>query len=222
MSKKESQRENGPPQGVSRRGFLQSLGLTAAAAIPASGIIGDATPLVAAEEKASEGPGPVPVELWVNGKTVRLELEPRVTLLDALRDHLHLGKPEYVDLTGSKRVCDRGSCGACTILVDGKPVYACTMLAVTAQGSKIETIEGLSADGELTPLQEKFLHHDGLMCGFCTPGFVMAATALLRENPTPTRDEIRDALDGNICRCGTQPRVLEAVEAAAGTSKGRR
>ena len=168
------------------------------------------------------GPGAVEVSLRVNGQAVQVKIEPRVTLLDALRDHLKLGSADPVDLTGSKRACDRGSCGACTMIVGGKTVYSCTTLAIEAQGKEIRTVEGLAKGDQLHPVQEEFIACDGLQCGFCTPGFVMAGVACLEKNPNASRDEIRKCLDGNICRCGTQPRSLEAVSKAALRMKGRR
>ncbi|HXG62921.1 MAG TPA: (2Fe-2S)-binding protein [Planctomycetota bacterium] len=202
----------------SRRAFLQSAGLAGVAAGCAS------TPSESAGGTPPQGlgPGAVPVTLKVNGREIRLELEPRVTLLDALRDHFEAGGGRPVDLTGSKRVCDRGSCGACTVILDGRTAYACSILAVDAQGREIRTVESFEKAGALHPVQEEFLACDGLMCGFCTPGFVVSSVALLERNPSPTREEIRRALDGNICRCGTQPRSLEAVEKAAARMKGRR
>ena len=207
--------------GVSRRRFLQALGIGATAAtLPDGGI------LEAAQAQASSdaplGPGPVPVKLDVNGKTLSLEVEPRTTLLDALRDHIQTNHAGFVDLTGSKRVCDRASCGACTMIINGRTAYACTTLAIEAQGKTIRTVEGLEKDGKLHPVQEAFVHRDGLMCGFCTPGFVMASVALLESNPAPSQTQIRQALDGNICRCGTQCRVIEAVEEAASKLRGGR
>jgi xanthine dehydrogenase YagT iron-sulfur-binding subunit len=208
--------------GVSRRRFLQALGIGATAAtIPDGGILEAA----AADDAGSDaplGPGPVAVKLDVNGKTLSLEVEPRTTLLDALRDHLQAGRADFVDLTGTKRVCDRASCGACTVIINGRTAYACTTLALEAQGKTIRTVEGLEKDGKLHPVQEAFVHRDGLMCGFCTPGFVMASVALLESNPSPSQDQIRKGLDGNICRCGTQCRVFEAVEEAASKMRGGR
>jgi xanthine dehydrogenase YagT iron-sulfur-binding subunit len=195
------------------------LGATAAA-LPREGILEAATPPLLQDAAGAMGPGAVPITLKVNGGEVKLKVEPRVTLLDALRDHLRLDRTEHVDLTGPKRVCDRGSCGACTVIIDGKTAYACTVLAVAAQGREIRTVEGLEKDGKLHPVQEEFVRHDGLMCGFCTPGFVVAGVALLEKNPSASRDEIRRGLDGNICRCGTQCRALEAVESAAKRMKG--
>lgn len=154
----------------------------------------------------------VPVTLKINGKVYKLQLEPRVTLLDALRNHLNL--------TGAKKVCDRGECGACTVLLDGKPVYSCMMLAVDAEGREIVTIEGLAKDGKLHPVQEAFVEHDAMQCGFCIPGFIMAAVGLLNQNKAPTLDEIRKSLSGNICRCGVYPRILEAVADAAKRMRG--
>lgn len=211
-----------PERGVSRRGFIQTLGLAGVtASLPAQGILGQAGAVEARSPEEGQGPGAVAVSLQVNGQSVELKVEPRVTLLDALRDHLKLA-PDQDGLTGSKRACDRGSCGACTMIVGGKTVYSCTMLAIEAQGREIRTVEGLSKDGKLHPLQEEFIACDGMMCGFCTPGFIMAGTACLEKHPEASRDEIRRSLDGNICRCGTQPRALEAVEKAARRLKGRK
>jgi xanthine dehydrogenase YagT iron-sulfur-binding subunit len=201
--------------GFSRRKFMQSFGLAGVAAgIPKV----KAAP--AAVKQDGVGPGPVPVALKVNGSNIKVNVEPRVTLLDALRDHLKDGG-QHVDLTGSKRVCDRASCGACTMIVDGRTVYACTTLAVAAQGKEIRTVEGLEQGGKPHPVQEEFVQCDGMMCGFCTPGFIMSGVALCEKNPNAARGEIRRALDGNICRCGTQTRALEAVEKAARRMKGR-
>jgi xanthine dehydrogenase YagT iron-sulfur-binding subunit len=135
-----------------------------------------------------------------------------VTLLDALRNRL--------DITGVKRVCDRGSCGACTMIVDGRSVYSCSMLAIEAQGKAIRTVEGLATNAGLHPVQQAFCDADGLMCGFCTPGFVMAAVALLEKTPNPTPEQARHGLDGNICRCGTYKGVLAAALSAKGVRRG--
>lgn len=149
----------------------------------------------------------VAVTLRVNGKTHKLRLEPRVTLLDALCNHLNL--------TGAKEVCDRGECGACTVLLDGKPVYSCMILAVDAKGQDILTVEGLAKGSKLHPVQEAFVKHDALQCGFCIPGFIMAAVALLNQNENPTMEEVKVALSGNVCRCGVYPRMFAAVLDAA-------
>jgi len=222
--KKKDKRGAKPPErpGFSRRNFIQTLGIAGVSAtLPLAQGCGssESGPDVPAE---GIGPSAVEIALNVNDQEVRLQVEPRVTLLDALRDHLKLGSADPVDLTGSKRVCDRGSCGACTMMIDGRTVYSCTTLAVEAQGRKIKTVEGLGKEGKLHPVQEEFVECDGLMCGFCTPGFIMAGAACLEKKPGASRDEIRAALDGNICRCGTQTRALEACEKAARKMKGRR
>ncbi len=161
------------------------------------------------------GPGAVPITLQINGKTHRLTAEPRVVLADALRDRL--------GLTGTKVVCGRGACGACTVLIDGDPVCSCLLLAAEVQGRKITTIEALASDGRMQPIQEAFVAADALQCGFCTSGMVMSCKALLDRTQKPTRDEIRHAVSGNLCRCGTYPHVFDAVERAAGirTAEGR-
>lgn len=196
----------------SRRTFLKSLGTVAVTAAAAQ------TQAVAAElEKVNAekviGPGAVPVTLKVNGEKLQLMLEPRVTLLDALRN--------YSSLTGTKEGCDRASCGACTVLFDNAPIYSCQKLAIEAQGHEITTVEGLAKHGKLSKVQEAFLHKDALMCGYCTPGFVMSVTALLKWNPHPTADDVKHACAGNICRCGTHPRILEAALSAAGVTAKR-
>jgi xanthine dehydrogenase YagT iron-sulfur-binding subunit len=153
------------------------------------------------------GPGEVAISLSINGKEHKLNVEPRVTLLDALRERLNY--------TGAKRVCDRGTCGACTVLMDGKAVYACSVLAIDAQGKKIVTVEGLSQGNELHPVVRAFVNHDAQQCGFCTPGFVVAAKAFLDENPKPTYEQVKDGLGGNLCRCGTYVGIRKAVLEAA-------
>ena len=161
------------------------------------------------------GPGKIPLSLEINGRRVEVSAEPRTTLLEILRDHL--------DLTGTKNVCEVGECGACTVHVAGVARYACLTLAVDAVGRRVTTIEGLpSANGTLHPLQQAFVEKDGLQCGFCTPGQVMAAAALLTRNPSPTHDEIRAAMAGNICRCGAYPKIFEAVAEAAARMKSAR
>src|SRR5436190_13678645 len=194
---------------ISRRSFLKSFGTTAAVAATAQ-VEAVAAQLEQANAEKAVGPGAVPVTLEVNGKTLKLQLEPRVTLLEALRNHSNL--------TGSKEVCDRGTCGACSVLVDDKLGYSCSILAIEAQGRKITTVEGLAKDGKLTPVQQAFIDQDALMCGYCTPGFVMSVTALLKSNPHPTADQVRKACSGNLCRCGTHPRILQAALKAAGVS----
>ncbi len=154
------------------------------------------------------------VALMVNGDRRVLALEPRETLLDALRAHL--------GLTGTKRGCDRGECGACTVLLDGRPIYACLTLATDADGAHITTIEGLRAGPKrLHPLQRAFIEADAVQCGYCTPGQVMAAAALLAASPRPTHAQIAEAMSGNLCRCGTYPKIVRAIRAAARRVKRR-
>ena len=185
---------------------MQGLGAGAGAA----GVLGQevlarpAKPRPAAVQGGSEART---IELRVNRRRRRVTVEPRVTLLDALRERLRVNGP--------KRVCDRGECGACTVLFDGQPTYACMRLAVDAVGHEIETIESLGTPQRLSRLQSEFVRHDAQQCGFCTPGFVTAATALLRRNPHPSEAEVREALSGNLCRCGTYPKIFAAVAAAS-------
>jgi carbon-monoxide dehydrogenase small subunit len=146
---------------------------------------------------------PVPVRLRVNGQEHELEVEPRVLLVHALRDHL--------GLTGTHVGCDTSNCGACTVHLDGKSVKSCTVLAVQADGAEVTTIEGLASNGELHPLQEAFWNDHGLQCGYCTPGMIMAAADLLAQNPTPTEDEVRHGLEGNLCRCTGYHNIVKAV-----------
>src|ERR671912_1409701 len=189
--------------GFSRRSFLKTVGASSVAA----GVLGQA-PGANAQAVKEVGPGAVPITLNVNGKPLRLDIEPRVTLLDALRMR--------ADITGSKRGCDRGACGACTMIVDGRTVYSCSTLAIEMQGKAIRTVESFTSGTVLHPVQQAFCEKDGLMCGFCTPGFVTSAVALLERTPKPTAEQARKALDGNICRCGTYVRVLEAALGAKG------
>ena len=195
---------------ITRRSFLKGLGtvVVATAAVPVGAVAAEVAQMETLGEEKTLGPGQVPVTLNVNGKRLKLNLEPRVTLLDALRNHS--------SLTGTKEVCDRATCGACTVLMDGQPVYSCMKLAIEAQGREITTVEGLSDGGKLTEVQRAFVECDALMCGYCTPGFVMSVTALLKKNPHPTADQVSVACSGNLCRCGTQRRVLAAALKAAG------
>lgn len=195
--------------GFSRRSFLKTVGAGGVAA----GVL-TKTSAVKAQPANVLGPGAIPITLNVNGQLHRLELEPRVTLLDALR--MRLSPP----LTGVKRVCDRGACGACTMIADGKTIYACSTLAIEAQGRKIRTVESFTQGTVLHPVQQAFCDKDGLMCGFCTPGFVTAAVALLEKTPNPTAEQAKRALDGNICRCGTFTRIFEAVSSVKGVQRG--
>ena len=152
------------------------------------------------------------MELTVNGQKRSLELEPRVTLLEALRDS--------IELTGAKKVCDRAACGACTVILDGRAVYSCSVLAIEAQGKNIQTVEGLAQGGALHPIQAAFVENDAQQCGFCTSGMVMAAKACIDKHPNPTADEIRMSMGGNLCRCGTYVGVAKAIRDAAGKRPG--
>jgi len=192
---------------ISRRDVLRGAG--------AAALLGAITPAAAQEAKEAKaqpgirrlGPGPTRVELTINGEPRVIEVEPRVTLLDALRDH--------ISLTGTKRVCDRGACGACTVWVDGRTANACMMLAVDAHGKKITTIEGLARGNELHPVQTAFVKHDAVQCGFCTPGMIMSCAALVDNVKQPSDEQIRAAVSGNLCRCGTYPHVFAACKEVA-------
>jgi xanthine dehydrogenase YagT iron-sulfur-binding subunit len=186
--------------GVSRRDFLKIS--TIAATVPI--VVSPKTVMAAGEEVPVYGPGKVPITLVVNGAKLTADLEPRVTLLDALRNNFAI--------TGAKRVCDRGECGACTVLMDGKTVYACTVLAIDVQGKKIETVESLSRGDQIHPVQQSFVDHDAQQCGFCTPGFVVVTKALLDKYPNPTPEQARKELAGNFCRCGTYAGIRGVVE----------
>ena len=206
-----ARKKDSKPSGftVTRRDFLKSAGVVSAVTAAAT------PPGVEAQEAAAVsgvGPGEVPVRLMVNGKRLDLMIEPRVTLLDALRMR--------ADQTGNKRGCDRGACGACTMIVDGRAVYACSTLAIEVQGKQIRNVDGLANGSTLHPVQQAFCDKDALMCGFCTPGFIMASVALLEKNPAPTPEQIRRGLDGNICRCGTFSRIFEAVSSVKGVRRG--
>ena len=208
-----SRRDSDPPAqpktGFSRRGFIRGVGL-------GSGAMG--TGLLEREAVAAPasahvaGPGPVAITLTINGKPVNVTVEPRVTLLDAMRN--------YLDLTGAKRVCDRGTCGACTVILAGKTVYSCSVLAIDAQGKSIETIEGLAAGNSLHPVSAAFVNNDAQQCGYCTAGFVMAAKGFIDKHPNPTMDDVKHGLGGNLCRCGTYMGVRQAVLEAAKQMKG--
>jgi len=193
--------------GLSRRQFLKGSGAAAATALATPGLPG-LSPAGAAENEATTpamGPGPVQLQLTVNGQKMTAAVEPRTTLLDTLRD--------FLDVTGCKRVCDRGSCGACTVTLDGKPVYSCSMLALEAQGKEIKTAEALVLDGKLDPVPAAFVKFDAQQCGFCTPGFVVAMRAAFDANPNATPAQIEEALSGNICRCGTYQQMRDAIAA---------
>jgi xanthine dehydrogenase YagT iron-sulfur-binding subunit len=200
--------------GLSRRDFLRGSGVAAAGTL--------APPLAALQEKSAAeeqadqvvglGPKAIAIQLTVDGVKVKAEVEPRVTLLDALRN--------YLDVTGCKRVCDRGTCGACTVLLDGKPVYACSVLALEARGKDIKTAASLGGT-KLDPVTSAFAQHDAQQCGFCTPGFVVAMRGAFDKNPKASPAEIEKGLAGNICRCGTYTQMRGAIEALCkGQGKG--
>ena len=204
MTKSREEKSHDP----GRRKFLKGVGIAGAGAaiadqlwVEAKGATSPATP-----ESLS---GTVKVVLDVNGQKREAQVEPRTTLLNTLRNHLDPA------VTGPKLVCDVGTCGACTVLLDDKPVYSCLVLAVDATGKKITTVEGLGTPEKPNAVQSAFVENDALMCGFCTPGFVTTISAYLKKNPNPSLAEVREACKGNFCRCGTYPRVFEAALAAA-------
>ena len=212
MKDTQERTRNGP--GLSRRDFLRGSSAVAASAVAPLAVTPESA---VAEEQAEQavaiGPKPVAIQLTVDGVKVKTEVEPRVTLLDALRN--------YVDSTACKRVCDRGTCGACTVMLDGKPVYSCSMLALEAQGKPIRTAESLvGAKGELDPVPAAFVRYDAQQCGFCTPGFVVALRAVLNANPKATPAEVERGLAGNICRCGTYEQMRDAIYALCNQKRG--
>jgi xanthine dehydrogenase YagT iron-sulfur-binding subunit len=197
-------------EGISRRNFLKVSGISLTVPL----VLGPRLVRAGGADVKVFGPGKIPVTLTVNGKAFKTEIEPRVTLLEALRNDL--------DLTGAKRVCDRATCGACTVIVDGKPAYSCTVLAIEAQGRSITTVEGLMQGDNLHPIQQAFVDNDAQQCGFCTPGFVVACKAFLDKHPDPTPEQIQKGLGGNLCRCGTYMGIRAAVMQAANQQKGGR
>ncbi|HEV8130210.1 MAG TPA: (2Fe-2S)-binding protein [Acidobacteriota bacterium] len=180
-----------PRSGLSRRDFLKASSVTLSVPL----VMNQEVVHAAGTDVKVYGPGKVPITLNINGKAHKAEVEPRVTLLETLRNEL--------DLTGAKRVCDRASCGACTVIMNGRTAYSCTVLAIEAQGKTITTVEGLSQANQLHPIQKAIVENDGQQCGFCTPGFVVACKALLDKHTNPTREQIHRGLSGNLCRCGT-------------------
>ena len=208
--KSSNQRES--PPDPSRRRFLKGVGIAGAGAALADHLAQTAEAETrAAQAEAAKVPTAAALNLTldVNGRPRKVSVEPRTTLLSALRSHLD------PPVTGAKLVCDQGTCGACTVLLDGKPVYSCLVLAADAAGRKVTTVEGLGTPDNPNAVQAAFVEQDALMCGFCTPGFVTTVSAYLKKNPNPTLAEVREACKGNFCRCGTYPRVFEAALAAA-------
>lgn len=208
---KSSTTREAPPD-PSRRRFLKGVGIAGAGAALADHLAQTAEAETrAAQAQAAKVPSAAALSLTldVNGRRRPVSVEPRTTLLSALRSHLD------PPVTGAKLVCDQGTCGACTVLLDGKPVYSCLVLAADAAGRKVTTVEGLGTPENPNAVQAAFVEQDALMCGFCTPGFVTTISAYLKKNPNPTLAEVREACKGNFCRCGTYPRIFEAALAAA-------
>lgn len=200
---------------ISRRAFIKSAGAAAVAAgigtirTPPAGAAGSIEASAVTGDGAAEhlGPEAVTLELDINGTARQITIEPSMTLLEALRDHL--------GLYGTKLVCDRGACGACTVHLDGSPVTSCMILVADARGHQVTTIEGLGSSAGMHPVQRAFVENDALQCGFCTPGMIMSVAAALNRNPNADLDEFKRAVSGNICRCGTYPHVFKAALAAA-------
>jgi xanthine dehydrogenase YagT iron-sulfur-binding subunit len=191
---------------ISRRNFFRGVSAAAIAGAIAK-VTAAAQSVDSLDGQKPVGPEPVKLVLQVNGNRHQVEVEPRVTLLDVLRNRLQL--------TGAKEVCDRATCGACTVLVNGQPIYSCMKLAVEMQAQEITTIEGLGGPNSLTPIQRALVECDALMCGYCTPGFVMSLTALFAAKQKPTLEEIKKACSGNLCRCGTYPHIFKAAQRIA-------
>lgn len=201
---KEDKETEKSPLNISRRSFLKGMGTTA---ISTSITLSPSSLASVTEAAPPLAAGEAWIQLHVNDKTHRLKVKSHWTLLEVLR--------KEIGLTGTKKFCDRGSCGACTVIMDGKTVYSCSSLAIEADNKKILTIEGLLQGGNLHPIQEAFLEHDGLQCGFCTSGQIMSTKALLDKNSRPTQDEIKEGLSGNVCRCSAYPKILKSAMAAA-------
>ena len=197
---------------ISRRNFIKGVGTGTVAATVAPSVLisGEKT----ADAQTGDAVERATIQLNINGQPYQVEVEARTTLLTVLRDGIDTSG-DNIDLTGAKLICDRGECGGCTVMADGKSVYACMMLAMDAQDKQITTVEGLADGDNLHPVQEAFIQHDALMCGFCTPGFVVSSAALLSENAKPTLEEIKVGLSGNTCRCGTYPFIFDAVKTAS-------
>ncbi len=208
--KSKNESESSPEKtrkGISRRGFLKGAGMTTVGTVALqSGVLGNTLDEQSLDEKAI-GPDAELIKLKVNGESHSLAVEPRMTLASALRDKLQL--------TGTKVVCDRGACSACTVWIDGKPVNSCLTLAVEVQEKEITTIEGIGTPEKLHPVQEAFIEHDATQCGFCTPGMIMTASHFLQNHPNPDLEEVKTALRGNLCRCGTHPNVFKATLSAS-------
>ncbi len=202
----DGEEKDGPcAKGVTRRGFLQLMGAGAAVSVTAGSSVAEAKAEVITPGEMSK------VTLQINGRRHRLLIEPRWSLLYVIRERL--------GLTGTKVGCERGECGACTVLINGQPRYACLILAAEAEGTEITTLEGLMKGEELGPVQQAFAEKDAFQCGYCTPGQIMAVEGLLRANPDPSAEEIRQGMSGNLCRCGTYPNIFKAARRAAELKK---
>jgi xanthine dehydrogenase YagT iron-sulfur-binding subunit len=194
-------------RGPSRRGFLKGAGTSAVGIAILDSALAAAAEKQGGDAQTAVGPGAVPMTLRINGADRKVSVEPRTTLAEALRIDL--------DMTGTKVVCDRGSCSACTVWIDGAPVCSCMTLAIDVGKREVRTIEGLAIGDTLHPIQDAFIEHDAMQCGFCTPGMIMSCAALLEHNRTPTLSDVQMATSGNLCRCGTYPKVFDATLAAA-------
>jgi len=207
MEKDKEEKDGHCQKGVTRRGFLQLMGAGAAVSVTGSTLAAEPATEVLTPGEMSK------VTLKINSRRHRLLIEPRWSLLYVIRERL--------GLTGTKVGCERGECGACTVLINGQPRYACLILAVEAEGTEITTLEGLMHGEDLGPVQQAFLENDAFQCGYCTPGQIMAAEGLLRSNPDPSFEEIRRGMSGNLCRCGTYPNIFKAVRRAAELKRGK-
>jgi carbon-monoxide dehydrogenase small subunit/xanthine dehydrogenase YagT iron-sulfur-binding subunit len=207
MEDKNQGSESKPTKGITRRSFIRGAGLSTAGSVL---LTSNALAFDIKEQGAAVkefGPEAITIKMKVNGIMKTLSVEPRTTLAAALRDHL--------ELTGTKVVCDRGSCSACTVYVDGKPVNSCMMSAFDVGEKEVTTIEGIAKNGELHPVQQAFIEHDASQCGYCTPGMVMSCVHLVENNANPNLEDVKNATRGNLCRCGTYPHVFKATLAAA-------
>ncbi len=199
-------KDDSKPRKLTRRNFLKGVGTGVVGTYAiAPGLETISNKII--DETHDDLEGKQLLNMKVNGKSIKTKVEPRTTLAELLRDKLNL--------TGTKLVCNQGECGSCTVLLNGKAVYSCHLLALDADGKEVTTIEGLLSGEKLNPIQEAFIEHDGLQCGFCTPGQIMAAQGLLNKNPKPNKEQILNGMSGNICRCSAYPNIIKSVIAAA-------
>lgn len=211
MHGSDNQQSDKPTKGFTRRKFLQGMGVAGVGALVADNSLLRAAEVAPPQDQtnAKTISGSLDIVLRVNGQSRKVNVEPRTTLLNALRNNMEPG------ITGPKLVCDMATCGACTVLLDDKPVYGCMVLAIDVVGREITTVEGIGTPENLSPIQAAFGEKDAMMCGYCTDGFVTCITGLLKANPNPTEEEVREHCKGNFCRCGTYPRIFQAALAAA-------